>query len=50
MGACVLANRGFSLWLQRGGEGNVHRDAGAQTTHKGLADKLKDKMFKKSEK
>lgn len=34
---------------QRGGEGNVHRDEGVQT-HKGLADKLKDKMFKKGEK
>lgn len=35
--------------VQRGGEGNVHRDAGVQT-HKGLADKLKDRMFKKGEK
>ena len=40
----------LTFLVQRGGEGNVHRDAGAQTTHKGLADKLKDKMFKKSEK
>lgn len=31
----------------RGGEGNVHHDPDTGTTHKGLADKLKDKMFGK---
>ena len=32
----------------RGGEGNVHHEQG-DTAHKGLADKLKEKIFKKGD-
>jgi len=32
---------------QRGGEGNIHKEK--STTHEGLADKLKHKMFPKKE-
>ncbi|CAF9921961.1 MAG: hypothetical protein HETSPECPRED_004683 [Heterodermia speciosa] len=31
----------------RGGEGNAHHDPDSTATHKGLADKLKDKIFGK---
>lgn len=34
---------------QRGGQGNLHHDKEDGQAHKGLADKLKDKMFKKKE-
>ena len=36
---------GLTVW-QRGGEGNVHKDM-SQTTHVGLADKLKNKILGK---
>ena len=39
-----------SYHVGRGGQGNVHHGEEESATHKGLADKLKDKIFKSGSK